>query len=179
MHYYRTYARSIGLTSSQGTYALMAFNSSSTVGKILTGWAVDRVPYLMLLCVFGAAGSLAAFVMWGFAGSHLAPFVLFVLVFGAVAGSVTPTWPAACVQISGRQRRYDVSVIFMSLGESMALASVAGPLIAGSLVDKLGIKEQAPWGKFGYAAPTIFVGVSMALSSILAVGTGLARPKME
>lgn len=176
--YIPTYAVSIGLTETQGTYALVAFNAASTVAKVLMGWAADRVAYSKLMTSFAVVGCLSAFLGWGYA-SKVAVFAVFVVVFGSVSFP-TPLWAGLSRDTSGPQRLHDVSAIFLGYTEMMAVASISGPLIAGSLIgdsssfNKVGA-DGWRWGQFGYAGPTIFVGVSMAISAALAVSPMIYR----
>lgn len=167
--YIPTYAQSIGLSENQGTYALVAFNAASTVAKVLMGWAADRVAYSTLMTSFAIVGCLSAFLGWGYA-SKVAVFAVFVVIFGCVSFP-TPLWASLSRDTSGPQRLHDVSAIFLGYTEMMAIASICGPLIAGSLIGDPGksASEGWRWGQFGYAGPTIFVGVSMAISATICV----------
>lgn len=168
---------------------MLAFGSIASVSAFLAWGYASSVAILVVFAIlFGSTGELTRVLLQSskLGAERILSFprrVCFALknqctIFRMTGGTSTSVWPAAAVAISGPQLQHDVSVIFLAFGSVMAAASITGPTVAGALIGPtLGAGEQSRkgWGEYGYAAPIVFVGASMAVSSLLAAGTAASR----
>ncbi|KAI0759366.1 MFS general substrate transporter [Trametes elegans] len=148
------------------TVVLSLFNSSAVVGQILLGHLTDKIPYpvVMAFCALGSA--LAAFFLWGFANTVVLLY-FFAVIFGALSGGFSSTWPNAAAESAGSQPEY-TGMAFAGTAFFKGISAVVGPIIAGMLLQAgKGAALGGGFGRFGYGAVEMFVG-----SCAIATGLG-------
>ena len=81
-------------------------------------------------------------------------------------------------------------MIFSCFACSKALASIVGPILAGSLRDETNVKSACACaaskirltsadGAYGFARMTIFVGTAMLATSAGSIGSALIRRRLK
>ncbi|KAI0771942.1 MFS general substrate transporter [Trametes elegans] len=148
------------------TVVLSVFNSSAVVGQIVLGHLSDKFPYPWIMFVSGLGSSLVAFLLWGLA-SAATELYFFAVIFGALSGGFSSTWPRAASDCARGKPEY-ASLALASTATFKGISAVVGPVISGILLEAgKGKAIGGVFGREGYGAVEIFVG-----SCALATGAG-------
>ncbi|KAF2147540.1 uncharacterized protein K452DRAFT_199557, partial [Aplosporella prunicola CBS 121167] len=134
---------------------LPALNAASLFGRLLPGWAADKVGRFNVAVVVCAFSAVTVLALWIPAGgtANTSALLAFAILYGFGSGAVVSLAPALVAQIS------DVRAIGVRSGAFfavVALAALAGSPIGGAIVG----------GGNGFAYMKVFCGV------VQVVGTG-------
>jgi MFS family permease len=149
------YARSLGYSSSIGAALVAAFNFSSAVGRILTGFMGDKLGPLNSLAGSLMANSLSLLVLWPVSTS-LAPLVLFCVINGMSNGGFFAVMPTVVSSVFGSAR---VTVAMGMIVSGWTGGYLMGAPIAGYLLAAYGGQDAG----FKAYRPAIFYAGSLAL----------------
>ncbi|KAI1788981.1 MFS general substrate transporter [Ganoderma leucocontextum] len=148
------------------TTVLSVFNSSAVGGQILLGHLSDRFPYPWVMFASAVGSSLVAFLLWGFARGSIQLY-LFAVIFGALSGGFSSTWPNAAFDCAGGKPEY-TGIALASTAIFKGISAVVGPILSGVLLEAgKGSSIGGVFGREGYGFVEIFVG-----SCALATGAG-------
>lgn len=169
--YIATYATALGFSSTVSTGILSAFNASAILGYIVTGPAIDKVSFILAMAISSGLCGIFALCLLGFATS-LPLILVFVLTFGAAGGGfgcyITPI-----ARDVAQETKSDNSIQFLAWMFIRGTAAVSGPLI-GSALYRPSVHTPNPhagqYGINGFERLIVFVGSSMVLASIAALG---------
>ncbi|KAI0751441.1 MFS general substrate transporter [Daedaleopsis nitida] len=154
--YIASYTRTLS-TPLTATVVLSIFNSSAVAGQIMLGHLSDRFPYPWVM-FFSAIGSgVAAFLLWGLA-SAVTQLYFFAILFGALSGGFSSTWPNAAFECAGGKPEY-TGIAIASTAIFKGISAVVGPILSGVLLEAgKGSSMGGVFGRHGYGAVEIFVG---------------------
>ncbi|KAF2097702.1 MFS general substrate transporter [Rhizodiscina lignyota] len=172
VYFFSAYARTLGYSSATGANFIAASNASSAGGKILLGYAADRLGRLntLLLCTLVAA--MTALGLWLpstlFDGSQAgkALFITFAITYGIFAGAYVSLFPTSLVELFGAQHFASVNgFLYMIRG----IGTLFGTPLAGTFIHhSAGFMGTA----VGYEKASIMVGVFLFVATI---AVGVAR----
>ncbi|KAI0773965.1 MFS general substrate transporter [Fomes fomentarius] len=139
------------------TVVLSIFNSSAVAGQIVLGHMSDRFPYPWVM-FFSAVGSgIVAFLLWGLANAATQLY-FFAVIFGALSGGFSSTWPNAAFDCAGGKPEY-TGIAIASTAIFKGISAVVGPMLSGLLLEAgKGSSMGGIFGRQGYGAVEIFVG---------------------
>ncbi|EIW61883.1 MFS general substrate transporter [Trametes versicolor FP-101664 SS1] len=148
------------------TIVLSVFNSSAVVGQIVLGHLSDKFPYPWIMFVSALGSGLVAFLLWGFA-TAATQLYLFAIIFGALSGGFSSTWPRAASDCARGKPEY-AGLALASTAIFKGVSAVVGPALSGVLLEAgKGSSFGGVFGREGYGAVELFVG-----SCALATGAG-------
>ena len=165
--YLPTYARSLGLSSNEGTIQVVLFSMTSVFGAVLTGGLTDRlhVTTVILISTIGATSSV--FLFWGFARS-LPLLCAFSLLYGLFAGGFSSTWTGITQEVKKQDERAELGLVFGLLAAGRGIGSVvSGPLSESIVRAKPWMGEAASAYGSGYGGLIVLTGITAFLG-----GTG-------
>lgn len=153
-----TYARSLGLTSLDGTVTIMLFNITSVFGQVLMGTLVDRLHVTTVVLVSTIGTTLSVFLLWGTAVTF--PLLcIFSLMYGLFAGGFTSTYTGVIQEVQKQARGTEAGMLFGLLSAGRGVGSVlSGPLSEALLNSKPWAKEAALGYGTGYGGLIVFTG---------------------
>lgn len=162
--YLPSFAEWLQFPTIASTMSISILNVSSTLGLILTGLLVDRLPISIVLLISSLGAAASIFLLWGF--SVTVPCLyLFALTYGIFAGGYGSTWSGSALEVNRDKPRSEVPVIMNILGASRGFGCVAsGPvseyLLGIEIWDHVGVGAYAT----KYASLIIFTGITAILS---------------
>ena len=109
--YLPTYAREVGLSSTQGALMIALFNSTSVFGTITLGSLTDRMHVTSVIFISSIGATLSVFLIWGFAVT-LPLLCLFSLLYGFFAGGYSATWTGVIHELKKEDDRVEISLMF-------------------------------------------------------------------
>ncbi|KAL8716152.1 MAG: hypothetical protein Q9220_000057 [cf. Caloplaca sp. 1 TL-2023] len=160
--YLSTYARSQGMTSTEGTLMLALVNIGVVFGAIWAGALTDRmhVSSVMLICSIGAA--VAVFVFWGLAVS-LPMLCLFSLLYGLTAGGFSANYTGIVQRVRKMDNSADSGMIFGFLAAGRGIGAVVSGPLSEALLHMQTWKGEAKLGYgTGYGLLIVFTGITAA-----------------
>ncbi|KAM0750468.1 MFS general substrate transporter [Meredithblackwellia eburnea MCA 4105] len=169
--YIPTYVTSLASPLS-ATVVLAVFNAAGVVGQIAIGWFSDKYPYPNIIMFIGVGSAIAAFFSWGYADT-LGKVFGFAILFGSIS-NICSVWGSVAREVSGTNSQTS-SFVFCAFGIHRGIASLVGPIIASTLYNKHEAEKLGTWGRFGFRAVTIFVGVMALVSAFGGVALAGAR----
>lgn len=176
--YIATYATTLGFSSTISTGILAAFNASAIIGYLVTGPAIDKLPFTLIMAISSGLCGILAITVFGFS-TNLALVLVFVLLFGAAGGGfgcfLTPIARDVAAETAS-----DVGLQFLCWMFIRGVAAVAGPLIGSALYRPNVVTRDPKVGEYGingFRDLIIFVGASMCLASLTALGAYFSKQK--
>ena len=161
--YLPTYARSLGLSTLEGTFTVVLFNTTSVFGAILMGSLTDRFHVTSVILISSIGATLSVFCFWGFAMS-LPLLCIFSLVYGLFAGGYSTTWAGITKEVKKYDDRAETGFIFGLLAAGRGIGSVVSGRLSEALVNGRPWLGQAALGYgSGYGLLICFTGVSALL----------------
>ena len=143
-----------GLTLAEATTVAAMVGIGSIAGKLITGWAIDRIAGSLLPMIgYGGPAVGYALLIYGSGSAGLLTFAVFVL--GYCSGASLQLATYLTTRYAGLR---NFGTIFGILSSLMAGAAGIGPLLAGAIYDLTG----------GYAL-LLMAGVPAAILAALAV----------
>lgn len=161
--YLPSYARSIGLSSTEGALLLALMSVAQVAGQFTFGFLSDKkVSVNLLVTLSSVSAALAAFTLWGFAHS-IAPLVAFALIYGFFGAGYVAMWARMSTSVSTDPTA--TSMIFGLFCFGKGIGNVAAGSLGGNLI--LQGVELENYGLVKYMAVVIFTGGCMALSALV------------
>ncbi|KAL8859842.1 MAG: hypothetical protein Q9178_003675 [Gyalolechia marmorata] len=160
--YLPTYAKSQGMTGTEGTMMLALVNMGGVFGAIWIGALTDRmhVSSVMAICSLGAA--LAVFVFWGLAVS-LPMLCLFSLLYGLTAGGFTANYTGIVQRVKEQDTAADTGMIFGFLAAGRGIGALSSGPLSEALLHLQAWKGEAKLGYgTGYGLLIVFTGITAA-----------------
>ena len=146
------------------TMSISILNVSSTLGLILTGILVDRLPISTVLLISSLGAAASVFLLWGFSVTEPVLY-LFALTYGIFAGGYGSTWSGSALEVNRDKPRSDLPVIMNIIGASRGFGCVASGPVSEYLLG-IEIWDRAGVGAYStkYAGLIIFTGITAILS---------------
>lgn len=163
------FARSIGLSSSVGAGLVAGFGASTAVGRVLGGWACDRIGSFNALAISALINSVTMLAIWPVSTS-LPPLFVFALINGCTNGSFFVALPTAVAALAPGSAATAISLMTSFWTPGYLL----GTPLAGILIDATGAADASSIGP--YRAAIFYAAGTGALATFLAV---LARLRLD
>ena len=131
LSYMSSYALSRGFSEAFSFQVVAILNASSAVGRVVAGWASDRIGPFNASVVCSAIAALACFGVWLPAGGTEPGIIVFVVVFGCASGSSVSLAPVSVGRLCRTQeygRYYGACYTIASLVVLFAIP-VAGQVV--------------------------------------------------
>lgn len=139
-------------------YLLSILNAASIFGRILPGWAADKLGRFNVQIIMCAACFVVDLALW-LPSRGDAPIIIFAILYGFASGAFVSVMPAIIAQIS------DIRQIGTRSGTLFAVISFAalvGNPIGGALLSE---DDGSYWGLQVFAGVTVAVGTGMFVVS--------------
>ena len=137
-----TFARSLGLSSLDGTITVMLFNVTSVFRQVLLGSLIDKFHVTTVILISTIGVTLSVFVLWGLA-VFLSLLCGFSLKYGLLARGFTSTYTGIIREVQNQSRGTEAGMLFGLLCAGRGVGNVlSGPLSKALLsVVNLGLKK--------------------------------------
>ena len=158
--YLPSYAKSQGMTATQGTVMLALVNLGVVFGAMGTGALTDRmhVGSVMAVCSIGAA--MAVFLVWGLSVS-LPMLCIFSLMYGLTAGGFSATYSGIIQCVRDRDAAADSGMVFGFLAAGRGIGAVVSGPLSETLLHTQMWKGEALFGYgTGYGLLIVFTGTT-------------------
>lgn len=172
--YIATYASSLGLSSSESTGMLAAFNASATVGLLVVGRLIDATLYTRIMALSTIICAVASAVLLGFAHT-LGTVLAFVLLFGIAGGGFT-TFMTPISRDVAELGNVAIGPVYLALVFWRGVAAVGGPLVASTLYNS-DMSDYKLYGTRGFSGIVVFTSIGMACSTLLIVLANMSRSR--
>ncbi|KAI9142038.1 major facilitator superfamily domain-containing protein [Paraphysoderma sedebokerense] len=152
------YCDYVGLSQGVGAYMLSLVNGFSIVGRIVMGLVSDKFGHVnsYIFCLFISGCSMVS--IWLF-GDSILMLSIFSIVYGIFAGGFISLVPVVSAYLFGI---HGIATIVGLLYSASSLGQLAGPPIAGALIDA-NIPTIFPSGRYSWGI--ILGGLMMLLGS--------------
>ena len=162
--YLPSFADWLGFPPLASTMSLSILNVASTLGLILTGLLVDRLPISTVLLISSLGAATSAFLLWGFSVAEPVLY-LFALTYGIFAGGYASTWSGSALEVHRDKPRSDLPVIMNIIGAGRGFGCVASGPVSEFLL-RIDISDRTGLGAYGtkYASLVVFTGITAMLS---------------
>ncbi|KAJ3343603.1 hypothetical protein HDU93_007484 [Gonapodya sp. JEL0774] len=161
--YIPSYAKSVGLTSGQGSFILGLTNGASAVGRIVLGLSADNLGHLNAFTLCELIAPLSALLIWPFCKSF-GTLSAFAVVFGFFSGGFISLMPTTIASVFGSEGLG--SRMGMQFTSSLFGALAGGP-IAGALVDAYTTVSSGGTNSMNFVPMIMFAGGTMLAGAIL------------
>ena len=138
LFFFATYARSLGYSNTAGANFIAISNACNAIGKVVIGYAADRMGRLNALVFTTAMSAIATAALWipstyhdnnNSAAKHL--FISFTVMYGIFASAYVALFPTSLVELFGAQNFASVNgVLYMVRG----LATLVGTPVGGAMI---------------------------------------------
>lgn len=171
--YLRTFAPSLGLSSSIGTVLIALVNAVSVLSTIMMGMLIDRFHVRTVILLSTVGVTISAFLFWGFSdASHL--LVVFSVLYDFFAGGFVSTNASVIKVVKTLDENTNVGSLIGLLSARRGIgAMVSGPLSRALLPTK-------PWHGItslgydsAYGGLIMFTGITAALGGVSVLGKRL------
>jgi MFS family permease len=174
LFFFSAYARTLGYSAATGATFIALSNAASAIGKVIVGFAADRVGRLnvLLFCTFVSA--VIALGLWlpstvSGDGNGKAMFVSFAILYGVFAGAYISLFPTVLVELFGVQHFASVNgFLYMVRG----MAALVGTPLAGVLIKGSNGASGSVGMSKSYLKTSVLVGALLAGAT---VGVAWAR----
>ncbi|KAE8308544.1 major facilitator superfamily domain-containing protein [Aspergillus transmontanensis] len=148
-----TYGKYRGMSVELAGYLVPIFNAASGIGRILPGYAADRLGnYNVSLCA-ACFSSIFVLALW-LPGQDQATAIAFAALFGLSSGTYTAISPALVAQISDIR---EIGTRSGTMYACMSVAALTGSPIGGALISAAG---------GSYWKLQVFTGIMLAMGTI-------------
>ncbi|KAK1243453.1 hypothetical protein MKX07_004081 [Trichoderma sp. CBMAI-0711] len=151
------YTRSLGFSTNVGAGLVAGFSLSSAAGRILSGFASDKVGSINTVLASLVLTAATMLAIWP-TSTALAPLIVFVVINGAANGAFFSTMPTAISKVFGSAR---VAVAMSMVVTGWVGGYLMGAPIAGYILESFG---GADGGLHAYR-PAMFYAGALALAS--------------
>ncbi|KAL7801336.1 MFS general substrate transporter [Trichoderma aethiopicum] len=151
------YTRSLGFSANVGAGLVAGFSLSSAAGRILSGFASDKVGSINTVLASLVLTAVTMLAIWP-TSTALGPLIVFVVINGAANGAFFSTMPTAISKVFGSAR---VAVAMSMVVTGWVGGYLMGAPIAGYILESFG---GADGGLHAYR-PAMFYAGALALAS--------------
>ncbi|PON26629.1 major facilitator superfamily transporter [Trichoderma gamsii] len=151
------YTRSLGFTPNVGAGLVAGFSLSSAAGRILSGFASDKVGSINTVLVSLVLTAITFLAIWP-TSTELGPLIAFVVINGAANGAFFSTMPTAISKVFGSAR---VAIAMSMVVTGWVGGYLLGAPIAGYILEAFGGTDG---GLHAYR-PAMFYAGALALVS--------------
>ncbi|KAM0258946.1 hypothetical protein ACHAQJ_003602 [Trichoderma viride] len=151
------YTRSLGFSPNVGAGLVAGFSLSSAAGRIVSGFASDRVGSINTVLASLVLTAVSMLAIWP-TSTALGPLIVFVVINGAANGAFFSTMPTAISKVFGSAR---VAIAMSMVVTGWVGGYLLGAPIAGYILEGFG---GADGGLHAYR-PAMFYAGSLALVS--------------
>ncbi|KAL8700048.1 MAG: hypothetical protein Q9224_001141 [Gallowayella concinna] len=160
--YLPTYAKSQGMTGTEGTLMLALVNMGVVFGAIWAGALTDRMHVSSVMAISSIGAALAVFVFWGLAVS-LPMLCIFSLLYGLTAGGFSAVYTGIVQSVKRKDTAADSGMIFGFLAAGRGIGAVASGPLSEALLHLHSWKGEARFGYgTGYGGLMVFTGITAA-----------------
>ncbi|KAL8808532.1 MAG: hypothetical protein Q9182_000083 [Xanthomendoza sp. 2 TL-2023] len=160
--YMPTYAKSQGMTGTEGTLMLALVNMGVVFGAIWAGALTDRMHVSSVMAISSIGAALAVFVFWGLAVS-LPMLCTFSLLYGLTAGGFSAVYSGIVQSVKRKYTTADSGMVFGFLAAGRGIGAVASGPLSEALLHLQSWKGEARFGYgTGYGGLMVFTGVTAA-----------------
>ncbi|KDE08517.1 hypothetical protein MVLG_01296 [Microbotryum lychnidis-dioicae p1A1 Lamole] len=157
---------------------LALLNAATIPGLIMTGHLCDRYPYTWVQAVSTLLATLSIFLLLRM-GDTFSKTLIFALLIGVSAGGFASTWFPSSIDVAtctGRKKDASQSaVVFGYLAIVRGVASIVGPVIAGSAYKPTRVEGGERMGKFGLGSFVVLSGTLGVVALGFVLGNELYR----
>ena len=168
--FFASYARTLGYSASSAANFIALSNAFNAIGKVVIGYAADRLGRLNTFLLTTAISAFTALALWlpsclsGSEGDARNLFLAFAVLYGVFASAYVSLFPATLVESFGMQNFVGVNgVLYMLRG----LATLVGTPVAGALIRGGG--DGMKGMNKAYQNTAVMVGVLLAVASVAVV----------
>lgn len=165
------FAKSIGLSSSTGAALVAGFGASTALGRLLGGWACDRIGAFNALAITCLINSISMVAIWP-VSSSLPPLFIFAIVNGCANGSFFVGLPTAVAALSPSSAATSISL----MSSFWTPGYLLGTPVAGVLIDATGAADASTIGPYRAA---IFYAAGVGTMATCLVVISRARLDMK
>ncbi|KAL8820163.1 MAG: hypothetical protein Q9223_001553 [Gallowayella weberi] len=160
--YMPTYAKSQGMTGTEGTLMLALVNMGVVFGAIWAGALTDRMHVSSVMALSSIGAALAVFVFWGLAVS-LPMLCIFSLLYGLTAGGFSAVYSGIVQSVKREYTTADSGMVFGFLAAGRGIGAVASGPLSEALLHLQSWKGEARFGYgTGYGSLMVFTGITAA-----------------
>ncbi|TAQ87516.1 hypothetical protein B7494_g4177 [Chlorociboria aeruginascens] len=158
------------LSSLSGTLFVALLNTSSVVGCIVLGHLSDTFHISLIISLSAITSALAVLLLWGLSPS-LSGLVIFVLIYGTMAGGYSSLWAGMLKEIQKVDAHAGMGASMGVFAAGRGVGAISSGGVAELLLrkDAAGVVGRGPGFRGGYRDVIIFTGVSM-LSGLWCLG---------
>ncbi|TFB01792.1 putative transporter [Trichoderma ghanense] len=160
------YTRSLGFSTNVGAGLVAGFSLSSAAGRILSGFASDKVGSINTVLASLVLTAVTMLAIWP-TSTALAPLIVFVVINGAANGAFFSTMPTAISKVFGSAR---VAVVMSMVVTGWVGGYLTGAPIAGYILDSFG---GADGGLHAYRPAMFYAGALALTSGVFILGARL------
>jgi MFS family permease len=166
------FARSIGLSSSQGATVNAIFSLTTAIGRPCVGFLSDRYGRIEVAGFTTVACAVTVWALW-IPTSSYAVLLLFAVVNGGIAGFFWGTAAPLCAEIAGLKQLPSLlalmwAVIVLPTTCKFASSSCLGSVLRRCVVSEvIALELRRPNSTRPYLYPQIFVGLSYTVASVI------------
>ncbi|SGY17944.1 BQ5605_C015g07934 [Microbotryum silenes-dioicae] len=157
---------------------LALLNAATIPGLIMTGHLCDRYPYTWVQAVSTLLATLSIFLLLR-VGDTFSKTLIFALLIGVSAGGFASTWFPSSIDVAtctGRKKDASQSaVVFGYLAIVRGVASIVGPVIAGSVYKPTRVEGGERMGKFGLGSFVVLSGTLGVVALGFVLGNEMYR----
>lgn len=169
--FFSSFARTLGYSQATSANFIAISNAANAVGKIVIGYAADRMGRLNTLFLTTFLSAIAVLALWlpsslsTSQSSGSALFIVFTIVYGIFASAYVSLFPASLVELFGVQNFVSVNgALYMVRG----FATLLGTPIAGVLIRSSPHQTASPRS---YENTSIMVGMLLAAATFAVLWT--------
>jgi MFS family permease len=172
--FFASFARTLGYDRATAANFISLSNATNAIGKIIIGYAADRMGRLNALFLTTTISAVTALGLWlpsclsSTQSEGRSFFIAFTVLYGIFASAYVALFPTSLVEVFGVQNFASVNgVLYMARG----MATLVGTPVAGILIHHNNYAARAPGhhsSARGYENASILVG-SLLFSATLAV----------
>ncbi|KAH8702195.1 putative MFS transporter [Talaromyces proteolyticus] len=157
-------------------YTLAIANAGSLVGRIVPGWASDRIGQFNMMAIVTSLSGILVLAFWLPLEFHAskAGIIVFALLYGFVSGGFVSLGPPCVVALAGDK----VDEIGVKLGGfclAIALGALTGLPIEGAIKDR---EQDKFTGLMGFAGATMIMGGILTGTARVMKGGAQLRKKI-
>ncbi|KAF7721152.1 hypothetical protein EC973_005359 [Apophysomyces ossiformis] len=145
--YLPAYATYLGLTAAEGSSMVSAASIMNSIGRILAGYAADRIGHLNTIILYCFVAGLSSLLMWTFAYDFYT-LMAFSCTFGMAGGAFVSLGPSITEAIAGKEKFESGYALFLLI----TVVSMFGPNLAAAV--------EGHATSTAYLSYKIFTGVS-------------------
>ncbi|GJJ75961.1 hypothetical protein EMPS_08319 [Entomortierella parvispora] len=155
-YYINSYAVQHGVDSSTAALMVGLMNGASAVGRIVMGFASDKMGAINALFISTFLASLSILFIWTFAKT-VSVMMVFSILYGLCCGAYLSSTVSVTGAICGQERLATVAGIIYA---GMAIGSLIGSPVSGAILDSVGHKTD-------YTGVILWTGIMMSIGTAI------------